>query len=265
MRDDSILTDLVTSARHGDQHAWNTLVERCAPLVVSICRRYRLGRADTEDVAQTVWLRLVDQLAKMRDPAALEGWIATTTGRECVRIQRAARPFQTASCDADTGYLPETGTEPAGSQLLAAERRAALRQAFACLPPSCQQLLAILTEDPPVPDAQISARLGIPVGSIGPTRRQCLQKLRDHPAFAALIHAEIPAQPGSLDQPAPPLVPAKLAADVPARRQGTVITGAAGQRPLPRPHLQLPARAARASQPSTTATPPSVGQISTAS
>jgi RNA polymerase sigma factor (sigma-70 family) len=216
MHDASMVTDLVTRAQRGDQHAWTTLVRRYAPLLRSICRRYRLSSADTDDVAQTVWLRLVDQLAKMRNPAALAGWIATTTSRECARIQRAARPFQTTRWDADTGDIPDTEAESAESLLLAAERRAALRQAFACLHPACQQLLAMLIEDPPVPYADISARLGIPVGSIGPTRRRCLEKLRDHPAIAALIHTELPSQPSPLDQAAPPLVPAILSADVPA-------------------------------------------------
>lgn len=191
MRDDFVITDLVTRARHGDQHAWNTLVERYTPLVRSICRRYRLSSADTGDVGQTVWLRLVAHLDQMRDPAALAGWITTTTWRECGKARRAAHPFQTASWELDTGNIPDTGTEPAESQLLAAERHAALRQAFACLPPSCQQMLTMLIEDPPVPYAQISARLGIPVGSIGPTRRRCLQKLRHHPAIAALIRTEL--------------------------------------------------------------------------
>jgi RNA polymerase sigma factor (sigma-70 family) len=192
--DDCVVTDLVTRARHGDQQAWNTLVERYAPLVWSICRRYRLSTADTDDVSQTVWLRLVAQLDKVHDPTALAGWIATTTWRECGKARRAARPFQTARWELETGNTPDTATEPAETQLLAAERHAALRQAFTCLPPSCQQLLAMLIEDPPVPYAQISARLGIPVGSIGPTRRRCLQKLRDHPAIAALNHAEPESQ-----------------------------------------------------------------------
>jgi len=190
MRDDPMVTDLVIRAQHGDQRAWTTLIERYAPLVVSICRTYRLNSADTDDVAQTIWLRLVVQLGKLRDPAALAGWIATTTWRECARFNRAARPFPATRWAVDTGDIPDTSTEPAESQLLAAERRAALRQAFTCLPPASQQLLTLLTEDPPVPYAYISARLGIPIGSIGPTRQRCLQKLRHHPAIAALIHPE---------------------------------------------------------------------------
>jgi hypothetical protein len=70
-----------------------------------------------------------------------------------------------------------------------AERHAALREAFGHLPPCCQQLIALLTENPPLSSAQISARLGIPVGSIGRNRGRCLDKLRHHPAIAALINA----------------------------------------------------------------------------
>jgi RNA polymerase sigma factor (sigma-70 family) len=194
MRDDSVTTDLVTRARHGDQQAWDTLVERYAPLVWSICRRYRLSGADADDVGQTVWLRLVSRLDQVRDPAALTGWIATTTRRECGKVCRATRPWPTARWELDT--IPDLGTESPESQLLAAERQAALGQAFSCLPPRCQELLTMLIEDPPVPYAQISARLGIPAGSIGPTRRRCLQKLRRHPAIAALIHTE-PESTGS--------------------------------------------------------------------
>jgi RNA polymerase sigma factor (sigma-70 family) len=194
MRDDPSVTDLVTHARHGDQQAWDIIVERYAPLVWSICRSYRLSRADTDDVGQTVWLRLLAQLGNLRDPSALGGWIATTTRRECGKVCRAAQRFRTACWEVDIGNIPDTGMQPADSRLLAAERDAALREAFTCLPRSCQQMLSILIEDPPLPYAQISARLGIPVGSIGPTRSRCLQKLRRHPALAAFInaHAETP-------------------------------------------------------------------------
>jgi DNA-directed RNA polymerase specialized sigma24 family protein len=80
-------------------------------------------------------------------------------------------------------------------ELLAAERQAALREALLALPPCCQQLITLLIQDPPVPYARISATLGIPVGGIGPTRRRCLDKLRRHPAIAALISAD-PLPPG---------------------------------------------------------------------
>ena len=90
----------------------------------------------------------------------------------------------------DAEDIPDQQAAPADDELLRAERHAALREALADLPPRCQQLIALLTEDPPLPYAQISARLGIPVGSIGPSRGRCLAKLRRHPAIAALTNAE---------------------------------------------------------------------------
>jgi RNA polymerase sigma factor (sigma-70 family) len=186
--DDPSVTDLVTRAANGDEQAWDALVERYAPLVWCICRRHRLADADADDVGQSVWLQLTAQLDKVRDPAALAGWLATTTRRECSRVLRAARRSQAV------GYvqegIPDEQTGMAEHELLAAERHAALREAFTRLPPCCQRLIAMLIEDPPAPYAQISVQLGIPVGSIGPSRGRCLDKLRRDPAIAALINAE---------------------------------------------------------------------------
>src|SRR4249919_2027694 len=88
--DGPLVPDLVIRARTGDKQAWDTLVERYAPLIWSICGRHQLG-ADAEDISQSVWLRLVGQLDKIREPAALPGWLATTTRRECLRLLGAAR------------------------------------------------------------------------------------------------------------------------------------------------------------------------------
>ena len=92
MRDYPPVTDMVTRASNGDNQAWDEIVERYAPLIWSICRRYRLGDADAEDVGQVVWLHLVDQLDDLRDPAALPGWIATTTRRQCYPGPADGRP-----------------------------------------------------------------------------------------------------------------------------------------------------------------------------
>jgi len=190
MSDDPSVTDLVTRARNGDKQAWDALVERYAPLIWSICRRYRLGRADADDVGQSVWMCLVDQLDKIRDPAALPGWLATTTRRECWRVVGAARGPNAVVCALDAETIPDGQAEAVEQELLAAERHAALREAFTHLPLEGQRLIAILIADPPVPYAEISAKLGIPVGSIGPSRGRCLDKLRRDPAIAALINAE---------------------------------------------------------------------------
>jgi RNA polymerase sigma factor (sigma-70 family) len=187
-RDDPVAA-LVMRARNGDELAWDALVERYAPLIWSLCRQYRLGGADAADVGQNVWLQLVNQLGKIRDPAALPGWLATTTRRECQRVLNKAQAPHAALHAPDAENIPDDQASMLG-QVLAAERHAALREAFAHLPPCCQQLIALLIKEPPVPYAEISARLGIPIGSIGPNRRRCLDKLRHHPAIATLINAE---------------------------------------------------------------------------
>ena len=187
--DDLSVAELVAGARHGDQRAWDALVERYAPLVWWICRGYRLGE-DTADVAQSVWLALVGQLGAIREPAALAGWLATTTRRECAKAACAARRLPAAGQVVDAADIPDERAQTAEEQLLAAERHAALREAFADLPAGYRDLVALLLQDPPVPYAEISVRLGIPVGSIGPSRARCLDKLRQHPALAALINDE---------------------------------------------------------------------------
>ena len=170
---------LVVRAENGDELAWDALVERYAPLIWSLCRRYRLAADDAADAGQNVWLQLVNQLGKIRDPAALPGWLATTTRRECQRILNRAQAPHAATQAPDADNIPEDQASML-EQMLAAERHAALREAFAHLPPCCQQLIALLIKDPPVPYAQISARLGIPIGSIGPNRGRCLDKVRHH-------------------------------------------------------------------------------------
>jgi RNA polymerase sigma factor (sigma-70 family) len=185
---DPSVSDLVARARSGDRQAWDALVERYAPLIWSICRRHRLGQADADDVGQSVWLRLLDQLDRVREPAALPGWLSTTTRRECLRVLSAAQGPHATIYALDVESLPDQQAGTADQELLAAERHAALRAAFTQLPPNGQQLLALLTADPPTPYADISAQLGIPVGSIGPTRSRYLDKIRRHPAIAALIN-----------------------------------------------------------------------------
>jgi RNA polymerase sigma factor (sigma-70 family) len=188
-RDDSVIRDLVSRARNGDKQAWDALVSRYAPLIWAICRRYALADADVEDAGQSVWLHLIDHLDRVREPGALPGWLATTTRRECIRILRAARGSHEAGSLPDAEIIRDEQAVIADEELLAAERHAALREAFMSLPPFGQRLMALLIEDPPLPYAEVSARLGIPVGSIGPSRRRYLDKLRHHPALAALIAA----------------------------------------------------------------------------
>jgi RNA polymerase sigma factor (sigma-70 family) len=193
MRNDPQVIELVTRARSGDRSAWDELVDRYSPLIWSICHRWQLDRTDAEDVGQAVWLRLVEQLDKLRDPAALPGWLATTTQRECCRVRRSRCRLAAGAGGRqvpDAENLPDEQTTTAEDGLLMAERHAALREAFMDLPGNCQELVALLITEPPTPYAEISVKLGIPVGSIGPNRSRCLDRLRRHPAIAALIDAE---------------------------------------------------------------------------
>jgi RNA polymerase sigma factor (sigma-70 family) len=169
----------------GDEEAWDALVERYASLIWSTCRRYGLNDTDAKDVGQCVWLRLVEHIGTIRDPAALPGWLVTTTRRECARVLRSAHREQPGE------YVPDiediaAQTRTAEEEVLVAERHAALCEALTDLPPAWQRLMAMLAADPPVPYAEISSRLGIAVGSIGPTRARCLDRIRRHPAIAAL-------------------------------------------------------------------------------
>jgi RNA polymerase sigma factor (sigma-70 family) len=198
MHDDLPVTDLVTRAGNGNKQAWDALVDRYAPLIWSICRRNRLSRADATDVGQRIWQQLVDQLATIRDPAAIPGWLATITQRECRRIRCAAHRPHTAGQALDAGNIPAQQTGIAEQELLLAARNAALCAAFAHLSPSCQQLLVLLIAQPPVPYAEISATLGISVESIGPNRTRCLEMLRHDPAITALINADAASTTGEI-------------------------------------------------------------------
>ena len=135
------VTDLVTRAKNGEQQAWDELVERYASLIWSICRHYRLDGADAEDVGQAVWLKLVTHLDHLREAAALPGWLATTTRRECGRVINAADARRAGERVLIAESIPDTETATVEQELLVAEQNASLRDALARLPPGCQQLL----------------------------------------------------------------------------------------------------------------------------
>lgn len=183
---------LVHRARGGDQSAWDEVVERFLPLVGSVIARHRLRGADAEDVNQTVWLRLVEHLDELREPAALPGWIATTTRRECLRTMDRSRrstptdPQESQVLESADSPFSDERAQDLDADLLTLERHQALRDGLAALPESRRDLLLLLLHDPPIPYQQISALLDIPVGSIGPTRARALAQLRQTPALQGL-------------------------------------------------------------------------------
>jgi RNA polymerase sigma factor (sigma-70 family) len=186
MRDDPVVIALVDRAAAGDEGAWNEIVDRYAPLVWSICARYQLGHEEAHDVGQTVWLLLVEKIGRLREPAALPGWLATTTQRECFRVLRVERRHEHTELPAEDQMPPDPGATMIEEEVLAAERGAAFRAAFDTLPSGCRALLSLLASDPPPGYAEISATLGVAVGSIGPMRARCLDRLRRSPQVASL-------------------------------------------------------------------------------
>jgi RNA polymerase sigma factor (sigma-70 family) len=163
--------ELVERARAGEQAAWRAIVERYSRLLFVIARSYGLAGADADDVVQTTWLRLVERLPMLRDPARAGAWLAVTARREsmaAVRRKGRERPLQ--------GHAPSvTGPHHAVfGRALAGSLAAALESA----PPRCRALLELLSVTPALSYAEIAIALGMPVGSVGPTRVRCLRQLR---------------------------------------------------------------------------------------
>jgi RNA polymerase sigma factor (sigma-70 family) len=184
MRDDPTVVSLVARAANGDQAAWDEIVDRYAPLVWAICLRHQFDRQGIDDIGQSVWLLLVENIDRLREPAALPGWIATTTRRECLRALRASGR---RGIEVPTSFEEQPDESAAiDKEIIEAELHAALRAAFAELPAGCRELLSMMISDPAPGYASISATLGIPMGSIGPTRARCLAKLRHSRYLAAL-------------------------------------------------------------------------------
>ena len=173
-RDMSEVAELVRAAAEGDQAAWNGLVDRYNGLVWSVARSHRLSTADASDVVQTTWLRLVEHLGRLQDPERVGAWLATTARREVPARAPSLRP-----AGSHRGAAGDAGTDThLGAALLAAERDQALWQAFGGLSERCQTLLRILVADPPPSYDEIASALDMPIGSIGPTRARCLERLR---------------------------------------------------------------------------------------
>jgi RNA polymerase sigma factor (sigma-70 family) len=170
--------ELVRSAAEGDKSAWEELVKRYAGLVWSVGYSFRLNAEDTADVAQTVWLILIENLGKLREPSYIARWLVTTTRRESLRVLNKRGREVPGDMAAALGNATDTEQPEVDHFLLVHERNAQVRAAFYTLTEQCQRLLCLLLHDPPVPYAEIAAQLGTSVGSIGPTRGRCLDNLR---------------------------------------------------------------------------------------
>lgn len=178
MREPSGLTELVTAAANGDPGAWNAIVERFTSLLWSVGRAHRLSAEDAADVVQNTWLRLLDHLDRVEQPEALPGWLATTARHECLAmLRRQGRDVLVR--DDDLGpMLVDVAAAALDATLLEEERDVQLWACFGKLSERCQRLLRVLMVCDRPNYTEVSASLGMPVGSIGPTRMRCLSTLR---------------------------------------------------------------------------------------
>jgi len=174
--------ELVLAAREGDEEAWRAIVLRYVDLVWAVARGHGLDHCDAADVTQTTWLRLYEHLPRLRDPERVAAWLATTARRESLRLQGRRRQLQLVACFESEATPVAAGDAVPGlspTELVAAvDRDERLWLAFSELPTPCRTLLRALMADPPPSYAELSVALGMPVGSIGPTRARCLDRLR---------------------------------------------------------------------------------------
>jgi len=179
------LPELVAAAVSGDSNAWNDLVARFTPLVESVIRRHRLSDADADDVFQELWLKLIRNLKDLREPQALPGWIVTSTRNEAIRVLAARRRIELV--DPQVPSRIDRIDHPAVDEdLLRQEGRQVVRAALGELSEEHRTLLLLVFADSKVSYGQIGRTLGMPTGSIGPTRARCLKKLKNTPAVRAL-------------------------------------------------------------------------------
>ena len=173
-RSDAVVIRLVHRATEGDPRAWHELVEEFSGLVWGVARSFRLSDADAAEVSQITWLRLVENLDRLHEPARVGAWLATTARRESIQqLRRISRVIP----DDDLLERVDESAAP-DAALLANERDRALWSAMARIPARDRRLLRMLIVDPALSYEEISAALQMPIGSIGPTRARALQRLR---------------------------------------------------------------------------------------
>jgi RNA polymerase sigma factor (sigma-70 family) len=169
------LAALVMAARNGERAAWDALVDRLARLVWAVTHAFGLDPQDGADVAQIAWMRLAENIDRLQDPGAVGTWLATTTRRECITVLRQRARVQPTDVEALAGVMTSPGTD---ATVLTSERDRLVWVAFEQLSERCRRLLRLAVADKQGGYDEISAVLDMPVGSIGPTRQRCLDRLR---------------------------------------------------------------------------------------
>jgi RNA polymerase sigma factor (sigma-70 family) len=171
---------LVARCLGGDARAWAALVARHERLVYAVARSYRLSDADLGDVFQDVFVALVRGLPRIRDARTLVRWLSSTTERIARATALRRRREQALAVPDPEAVEGLPADQPAvGAELETLEEQALIRLALADLPEGCRRLLAALYYEDPAPDyATLARRLGMPIGSLGPTRARCIERMR---------------------------------------------------------------------------------------
>jgi RNA polymerase sigma factor (sigma-70 family) len=180
---------LVALALDGERLAWEELVERLHRVAWRAIAGFDLAVEDRKDAFAATFCRLYERLDTVREPAKLPGWVATTARNEVLTLLRSRR--RDIPSDPIDLRLPAVQPDFA-SGLMDSELRDALQAALSRLSPACQELLRLLTVDPPLSYAEIGELLDIPHGSIGPTRQRCLERLRDAPELRPFLREAQP-------------------------------------------------------------------------
>jgi RNA polymerase sigma factor (sigma-70 family) len=173
---ENVVAGLARAAVAGDQRAWDALVRRLDPLVRGVVRAYRLNAADAEDVVQTTWLHACRHLPALREPAAFPKWLTVTARREALRaLQRGGREVLLEEPRPVRDEAPDTVEQA----VIDRAQHDAVHSAVARLPQRQRSLLGAILRRPGVSYDELSQELGMPMGSIGPTRERALRRLRD--------------------------------------------------------------------------------------
>jgi RNA polymerase sigma factor (sigma-70 family) len=178
------LERLVHAAAAGNPTAWSDLIERFSARIRSVARRHRLSAHDIDDVVQDTWLTLLRHIYGVRDPNAIGAWLETTARHESLKILRRLQREEPAGFETDSDEVPAATDEP---RVDAAEHRTAVLTALERLPRRQRELLTMLMSDPAPSYHQISRALGMPVGSIGPTRGRAVARLRRDRGLSASV------------------------------------------------------------------------------
>jgi RNA polymerase sigma factor (sigma-70 family) len=176
----SALYDAATDAfrrwRAGDEAALDELVRMMSPVLWHVVRATGLDREASEDVVQNTWLTLVRSADSVRDPQAITRWLCTSARREAWRVSKAATRIRPVEDEVLDARMPVASSPEA--EVVTDDEKAHLWRALGRLPERCQKLLRIVAWEPRPDYSSVAEGLGMPIGSIGPTRRRCLDKLR---------------------------------------------------------------------------------------